>query len=127
MTHPIESQIVMLATAKASVAPQRLPQLIEEAQKDLGPRLDEYRRRYEHAHESADYCAFFAEAGHWKRVGDRLGFNRRESDAVRRAHEEQLLRTGRRENRRDEFESALDIREAVVIGTVQSDGSQDEH
>ncbi len=125
MTGPIESQIILLASAKASVAPHRLPQLIEQVQEDLGLRLDEYRHRYERVHESADSCAFFAEAGHWNQVGERLGFNRRETDAVRRAHEEQLLRTGRRGNRRDEFESALDIREAVVIGR-DSDGSQDE-
>jgi hypothetical protein len=116
MAHPIESQIVLLTSAKASVAPQRLPELIEGVQEELGPRLDEYRHRYERVHESADYCAFFAEAGHWETVGERLGFSRRETDAVRRAHEEQLLRTGRRENRREEFESALDIREAVVVG-----------
>ena len=120
MADPIEAQIVLLASAKASVAPQRLPELIEAAQEDLGPRLDEYRHRYERAHENAESCAFFADADHWERVGDRLGFDRREVDAVRRAHEEQLLRTGRRENRREEFESALDIREAVVIGISAS-------
>lgn len=116
MADPIEGQVVLLAAAKASVAPQRLPDLIERVQDDLAARFEEYRRRYEHAYESPDCWAFFVESDHWPSVGDRLGFDRRETDALRRAHTEQLLRIGRREGRREEFESALEIREAVVIG-----------
>lgn len=116
MSHPIDGQVLLLASAKASVAPSRLPELLVRVQGDLGPRLTEYRRRYEHIAERDDRAAFFVDTGHWERVGDRLGFGRRETDAVERAHTEQLLRIGRGESRRDEFEAALDIREALVIG-----------
>jgi hypothetical protein len=113
---PIEGQVLVLASATASVAPERLPDLIDRAQADLGDRLPEYRRRYELACETDEAAYFFVEEGHWERVGDRLGFGDRETSAVRRAHREQLLRTGRREGRREEFENALDVREGVVVG-----------
>jgi hypothetical protein len=58
---------------------------------------------------------------HWADLGDAIGLSRREADAVRRAHEEQLLHCGSNENRRDEFEAALEIREAVVVGTAERD------
>ena len=113
---PIEGQVLILASATASVAPERLPDLIDRVQADLGDRLPEYRRRYELACETDEAVYFFVEQGHWKTVGNRLGFNDREISAVNRSHHEQLLRTGRRENRREEFEAALDVREGVVIG-----------
>lgn len=113
---PIEGQVQLLAAAKASIAPHRLPDLLATVQADLGPRLDEYRRQYEQVHRDDDACVFFVPADHWDAVGDRLGFGRRETAAVRRAHEAQLRRVGRRADRRDEFERALDIRTAVVVG-----------
>ncbi|WP_233203864.1 hypothetical protein [Halegenticoccus soli] len=113
---PIEGQILLLTAAKASVPPQELPGLVARAQSALGPRLDDYRRRYELVNETPDACAFLVQRGHWEEVGAELGFERRETDAIRRAHEEQLRRFGSREGRREEFEAALEIREAAVIG-----------
>jgi hypothetical protein len=114
---PIEGQVQLLAAAKASIAPHRLPELLSAAQADLGPRTDDYRRQYEQVARTDEGArVFFVAADHWSQVGDRLGFDRRETAAVRRAHEAQLRRIGRRENRRDEFERALEIRTAVVIG-----------
>lgn len=114
---PIEGQILLLAGAKASVPAERLPALVARVQDDLGPRLNDYRRRSECVHESDGVCYFLVEPGHWKGVADRLAMNRREAEAVRRAHREQLRRLGRREDRADEFDAALDIRECVIIGT----------
>jgi hypothetical protein len=113
---PIEGQVQLLAAAKASIAPHRLPDLLAAVQADLGPRLDDYRRQYEQVHRDDDACVFFVPADHWDAIGERLGFDRRETAAVRRAHEAQLRRVGRRADRRDEFERALDIRTAVVVG-----------
>ena len=113
---PIDGQVLLLTAAKASVPPARLPDLVELAQVDLESRLEEYRRGYECAYEGDDRCAFFVEWGHWEEIGDRLGFTDRERSAVRRAHEEQLLRIGRREDRLEEFESALEIRDPVFVG-----------
>ena len=114
---PLDGQVLLLAAAKASVAPQRLPGLVDRAQAHLGPRLEEYRRTYECVAEEDDRAVFLVERDHWASVGNDLGLEEREVDALRRAHEEQLRRMGTVTDRRDEFESALDIREAVVVGT----------
>ncbi len=113
---PIEGQVLLLTAAKASVPPSRLPTLVDRVQADLGPRLEEYRRQYECAYESDDLVAFFVEWGHWDDVGDRLDLEEREQAAVRRAHEEQLLRIGRRDDREEEFETALEIRDPLIVG-----------
>lgn len=112
----IDGQVLLLAAAKASVGPQRLPDLVDVVQSSLGDRLPEYRREYEVAFEDQDRLGFFVEADHWAELGRRLGLGERERDAVERVHTEQLRRVGRNTDREDEFETALDIREAVVIG-----------
>lgn len=117
---PIDGQALLLAAAKASVGPQLLPDLVEHVQKDLGPRLEEYRRRYELAYEEESACVFFVDADHWIEIGERVGLERREREAVRRAHAEHLRRIGTELDRREEFETALDIRECIVVG--KSDG-----
>jgi len=114
---PLDGQVLVLAAAKASVAPGRLPRLVDRAQVHLGPRIDEYRREYECVAEEDGRAVFLAERGHWARIGEKLGLGEREVDALRRAHEEQLRRSGTVEDRREEFESALEVREAVVVGT----------
>jgi hypothetical protein len=118
---PIDGNALMLAGAKASVPPDLLPALAARAQRHLRPDLETYRRRYECVHEDDDRAVFLVPTDHWVEVGDALEFSSREADAVRRAHEEQLLQCGSRENRRDEFETALEIREAVVVGTAARD------
>jgi len=112
---PIDGQILLLAAAKASVGPQRLPDLVDLVGADLSPRFDTYAREYEVIYEADDYTAFFVEDGHWETIGERVGFTDREIDAVRRAHREQLARYGRRTDRTAEFESALEIRDCVLI------------
>ncbi len=116
MSHPIDGQVVLLAAAKASVPGNRLPGLLERAQDELGPSLEAYRRRYELAVEDADVCCFFVPADHWESVGTDLGLDRREHGAIRRTHEEQLKRLGKSAGRREEFETALELRSAAVIG-----------
>ncbi|WP_240479607.1 hypothetical protein [Haloprofundus marisrubri] len=113
---PIEGQIMLVAGAKASIPPERLPDLLTRAQADLGGRIQEYRRRYELVDETDEYAAFFVPTDHWDEVGERLELGRRETDALRRTHEEQLRRIGRCSERREEFDAALEIRQAAVIG-----------
>ncbi|SDC78696.1 hypothetical protein [Natrinema hispanicum] len=117
---PIEGQILLLTAAKASVAPTRLPDLIDRAQAVLGSDRERYRRKYERLYADADLEVFLVEWGHWDGLGARLGVTDRELSAIRRAHEEQLLRIGRRTDREAEFETALEIRDPVVIGTNTS-------
>ncbi|WP_254763180.1 hypothetical protein [Natrinema marinum] len=113
---PIEGQVLLLTAAKASVPGTRLPDLIERAQTVLGPELERYRREFERFHAGEDCEVFLAEWGHWDEIGATLGVTDRELSAIRRAHEEQLIRIGRRTDRESEVETALEIREAVVIG-----------
>lgn len=119
---PIEGQILLLAAAKSSVTPTRLPDLVDVAQEHLAAERERYRREYERLYDDDDLEAFAVETGHWAELGAELELGDRELSAVRRAHEEQLLRIGRRTDREDEFETALEIREPVVIGTGAESG-----
>jgi hypothetical protein len=113
---PIEGQILLLTAAKASVSPSRLPTLVSRVEGVLASRRDDYRREFECVYEDDDRVVFLVPSDHWEQVAQDVGLDRREREAVRRAHDEQLLRIGRRTGRRDEFETALDIRDAVVVG-----------
>lgn len=113
---PIDGQVFMLAAAKASVGPGRLSELLEQVQRHLNDRLDTYRREFERIVETEDREVFLVPTGHWEELGDRLALDQRETDAIARAHAEQLRRIGSATDRREEFETALEIREAVVIG-----------
>lgn len=113
---PIEGQALVATAALASVPPKRLYPLLVRVQRDLGPRIESYERRFEAVYDQAGVAVFLVPDDHWTPVFERLGFGRREADAVRRAHNEQLCVLGSRTNRRAEFESALEIRDAVAIG-----------
>ena len=112
---PIDGEVLLLASAKASVG-TRLPELVERAQADLRLRVEELRMQNEIVHESSERVVFLVEEGFWESVGEQLEFDRKEVDAVRRAHVQQLRRLGRKEDRTSEFETALEIREPVVVG-----------
>ncbi|AHF98574.1 hypothetical protein HALLA_06655 [Halostagnicola larsenii XH-48] len=131
MAGPIEGQMLVLAAAKASVSPTRLPILVARAQQELEATLERYRREYEVVFEDDTRCAFLVERGFWDEIGDRFDWNHREAAAVERAHEEQLQRIGRREDRVEEFEAALEIRDPLIVATTavesgaESNGSGD--
>ncbi|MFC7214135.1 hypothetical protein ACFQO4_08585 [Saliphagus sp. GCM10025334] len=113
---PIEGQILLLAAAKASVPPSQLPDLVERVQHYLAANLDRYRRSAECPYEDDDRIVLLFETGFWEQTGSTLALEEREWDAVSRAHAEQFRRIGRRRDREDEFETALEIREPVCIG-----------
>ena len=114
---PIDGQVLILTAAKASVPPARLPNLVDRAQKRLAPAIERYRREYERLYADDEREVFLVEWGHWETLGDELDVSDRELAAIRRAHEEQLLRIGRQTDREETFETALEIREPVCIGT----------
>lgn len=114
--HPIDGSAVLVAGAKASVPVEQLPDLLVAAQAHLAPQREAYERRYERLDETADATAFLVEPGHWRDVGGALGWGSREADAAARAHAEQVTQRGRELGRAAEFETALEIREAVVVG-----------
>lgn len=113
---PIEGQVLLVTAAKASVPPRAVPDLVDRVQRHLADRRTSYDRAYERVARTDAFDAYLIAPGHWDELGDATGLDEREADAVRRAHREQLLRTGRREGREAEFEAALEIREPVLIG-----------
>jgi len=113
---PLDGNALVLAAAKASVSGERLPDLVDRAQGVLASRLPEYGRRYESPYEDESQAVFFVEEGHWQEFGEGLDLEGREWRALRRAHEEHLKRLGGDLDRRREFETALELREAVVVG-----------
>jgi hypothetical protein len=125
--YPIEGTALVKTAALASVPAARVPGLLGRVQAELGPRIDAYRRRYERIAVEPDREAFLVEPDHWDGVADRVGLSERERDAVIRAHEAAVERIGSGSGRRAEFDTALEIRSAVVIGVdadgVNADGS----
>ncbi|WP_238993972.1 hypothetical protein [Halobellus captivus] len=113
---PLDGDVLLYTGATASVAPERLAPLLRDAQAHLGPRRDTYRRTYERVFAEEERDVFLVPEGHWTDVGDALDLPEREVDALRRAHAQQLRRLGASADRRSELETALEIREAVVIG-----------
>jgi len=113
---PIDGQVFMLASAKASVDPGTLSTLLGRVQEYLAERRDTYRREFERVAESDGREVFLVPTGHWETVGDRLELGERERKAIARTHAEQLRRIGSETGRDEEFETALEIREAVVVG-----------
>ncbi|GAB3667601.1 hypothetical protein [Halopiger thermotolerans] len=122
---PIDGQVLLLAAAKSGVSPNQLPDLVDRTQSHLASAREEYRREYERIHETEAFEAFLVDWGHWDEIADAVGLGDRERSAVRRAHEEQLLRVGRRNDREEEFETALEIREPVLIGLEGDEGGED--
>lgn len=115
--HPIDGNALLLAAAKASVGPERLPKLLRTVAAELATRRADYGRRFEAVHERDGTLVVLVPEGHWADLGGELGIREREADALRRAHEEHLRRLGSQLDRREEFEHALELREAVVVGT----------
>lgn len=113
----LAGRAILAASAETGISARRLPALLDVAQVDLAPRLDEYRLKYERVLDDGQTDVFLAESDHWQVVGDRLGFERDEVEALEQAHEEHLRHVGEATSRREEFEYALDIRTAVVIDT----------
>jgi hypothetical protein len=115
--YPIGGPALVKTAALASVPAERLPALLARVQADLGPRIDDYRRRYERIAAEPDRETFLVEPDHWEGIAERLGLSNRERDAVARAHETAVERAGSGRTSREEFETALEIRSGVVIGT----------
>lgn len=113
---PIDGQPLLLAGAKASLAPSRLPKLLADVQRYLSGELETYRRSYERIYADDDREVFVVPSDHWEAIGDACDLGRRETDGVRRGHVEQFRRLGSTTDRREEFETTLEIRSVVVIG-----------
>jgi len=113
---PFDGTVLQQAAALASVGPRRLPELLGRVDAALRDRRESIRRRFERVHSDESRELFLAREDHLAELGAELGLEEREWQAVGRAHESQLLRIGSEQDRREEFEPALEIRSAVVVG-----------
>ncbi|RLM56855.1 hypothetical protein DVK02_08510 [Halobellus sp. Atlit-31R] len=118
MPIPLDGDVLLYTGATASVAPERLGPLLRRVQTHLEAERETYQRAYEcaYADADADVVVLLVPSGHWAEFGSDHGLSEREVDALRRAHCQQLRRIGTKTDRREEFETALEIREAVVLG-----------
>jgi len=115
MDTPIEGQIVLLAGAKASVTVRRLYELVSTAQEAIHERRERYERRYERIDGTDDRVYYLVETDYWNGLCAGLDLGERECDSLRRVHAEQFRRDGRRLDRAEEFESALELRSVVTV------------
>jgi hypothetical protein len=113
---PLRGNALVLGAAKGSISGERLPDLADRAQAFLEARLPEYTRSYECVYEDETEAVFLVETGHWAEIGEEMGLGEREWQALQRTHTEHLKQLGTDLGRRSEFETALDVREPVVIG-----------
>ena len=113
---PLDGDVLLYTGATASVGPERIEPLLRTTQAYLRERAATYRRSYESALVDDERRILLVPEGHWAEIGAELGLPDRETDAARRAHAQQLRRLGSKTDRREEFETALEIREAVVLG-----------
>lgn len=120
----IEGQIVLLASAKASVTLARLSELVEDIEDYVRDRRETYDRSFEQIEGVGGTRYYLTGPEQWDRIGSDLGLDGSETDAVRRSHEAQFQRDGRRLDRTEEFESALEIRTVVAIGTPEPRSSR---
>lgn len=114
-SHPLEGQMVLLAGTKASLSLKRLPRLVARVDDHLRERSQAYDQRYESIDGTGSLEYYLVEPGTWEEIGREVGLGDRELDGVRRAHTAQFRRDGRRLDRLEEFESALEIRDVVAI------------
>lgn len=118
---PFDGTVVQYAAALGSVPTRRLPELLTAVQRHLAAETEGYERRFERVHRDDARAIYLVPEDHWTEVGAALSLSDREADAVRRAHERQLTRVGSKTGRKEEFETGLEIRSAVVVG-LNSDG-----
>jgi hypothetical protein len=120
-TIPIDGPVILYTCAVASIPARAMGPLLREVQAHLHPQQQRYARHWECAIDAPTRAIYLVEPGHWDTIGAAVSLDRREQDAVERAHRRQLVAAGRGVDRRDEFETALEIRTAVVIGTDGAD------
>lgn len=115
MSAPFDGTVLRQAAALASIGPNRLPELLGRVDAHLTNCRAELRRQYERVHTDDERELFLVPDDYWPELGAELGLGDREWKAMRRAHETQLERVGSQVERREEFETALEIRSAVVV------------
>lgn len=113
---PFDPAVLQQVATPDGVGPRELPELLGRVEGHLTGCRESLRRRFERAHRDERRELFFVPPDYWAGVASVLSLTPQEKQAVRRAHERQLLRVGAETRRGAEFDAALDIRTAVVVG-----------
>ncbi|MFW5939748.1 MAG: hypothetical protein ACOCSD_06650 [Halolamina sp.] len=112
---PFDPTVLQHAARPDGVGPRELPELLGRVEGHLCTCRDRLRRQFERAHRDETRELFFVPPDYWEGAASVLSLTQRETQAVQRAHERQLLRIGAETRRGAEFDAALDIRTAVVV------------
>lgn len=113
---PFDGAVLQQVADPERVGPRELPELLGRVEGHLTGCRESLRRRFERAHTDDRRELFFLPPDYWEGVASVLSLSSLEKQAVRRAHERQLLRVGAETRRGAEFDAALDIRTAAVVG-----------
>lgn len=112
---PFDAAVLQQVTNPDGIGASELPELLGRVDAHLVGERESLRRKFERAHSDDRRELFFVPPDYWEAVASVLSLTPREEQAVRQAHERQLLRVGAETRRGMEFDAALDIRTAVVV------------
>ena len=113
---PFDAAVLQQVATDDGIGARELPELLGRVEAHLTDCRESLRRRFESPYSDDRRELFFVPPDYWEGVASVLPLSPREKQAVQRAHERQLLRIGAEARRGTEFDAALDIRTAVVVG-----------
>ena len=112
---PFDASVIQQVTSPEGMGASELPELLGRVDAHLTGERESLRRQFERAHADDRRELFFVPPDYWETMASTLSLTPRQEQAVRQAHERQLLRVGAETRRGMEFDAALDIRTAVVV------------
>jgi len=113
---PFDAAVLQQVAGGDGVDPRTLPELLGRVEAHLTESRASLRRRFESPYSDDRRELFFVPPDYWEGVASTLSLTPQEALTVRQTHERQLLRIGAETRRGSEFDAALDIRTAVVVG-----------
>ncbi|WP_435119018.1 hypothetical protein [Halolamina sp. C58] len=113
---PFDAAVLQQVAGSDGVDPRTLPELLGRVEAHLTGSRASLRRQFESPYSDESRELFFVPPDYWEGVASTLSLTPQEALTVRQAHERQLLRIGAETRRGAEFDAALDIRTAVVVG-----------
>ncbi|WP_082224676.1 hypothetical protein [Halolamina rubra] len=113
---PFDATVLQQVAHGDGIPPRELPELLGRVDAHLIDSRESLRRRFESPYSDERRELFFVPPDYWDGVASVLSLSPVEKRSVQQAHERQLLRIGAETRRGSEFDAALDIRTAVVVG-----------
>ena len=113
---PFDATVLQQVAHGDGIPPRELPELLGRVDAHLTDSLASLQRRFESPYSDERRTLFFVPPDYWEGLASVLQLSPDEQRAVQQVHERQLLRIGAETRRGSEFDAALDIRTAVVVG-----------